>query len=72
MRCAAIMRETVEQHCLGVFVEPDDVSALAAGIRSILAQGTLTQNFECYRATASLGVNIDHPLELYGSLVTTG
>lgn len=65
------LRETVEQHGLGVFVEPDDVSALVAGIRSLLAQRIPTENFERYRATASWGVNIDRLLDLYATLVAT-
>ena len=65
------LRETVERHGLGVFVEPDDVSALAAGVRSLLAQRTPSENFERYRATANWGVNIDRLLDLYGTLVAT-
>ena len=63
------LRETVERNGLGVFVDPDDVSALAAGIRRLLEQRTPSENFERYRATASWGVNIERLLELYRTLV---
>jgi glycosyltransferase involved in cell wall biosynthesis len=62
------LRETVERHGLGVYVEPDSVSALVTGIRSLRAQAIPPENFARYRAMASWGANIDRLLELYRKL----
>ena len=63
------LRETVERHGLGVFVEPDDVDALIEGLRRLMRDRPRPQNFLRYRESASWGVNVDCLLDLYGKLV---
>ena len=62
------LRETVERHGLGVFVEPDDPAALVAGLNALLVDRTPKGAFARYRASASWRVNIDRLIELYGVL----
>ena len=66
------LRETVERHGLGVFVEPDDPDALAAGARNLMRDRPPPQNFLRYRDLANWGVNVDCLLDLYGKLVAAG
>ena len=63
------LRDTVERHGLGVFVEPDDVAALVAGINALLHDRPPPQNFGRYRDLASWSVNIDCLIDLYRKLV---
>lgn len=65
------LRETVERHGLGVFVEPDDIATLAEGLRSLLRERPPAENFVRYRAGASWSVNVDRLLDLYAGLAAS-
>ncbi len=62
------LRDTVERNDLGVFVEPDDVGALANGIRKLRTERPHPENFVRYRESASWSVNVDRLLDLYRNL----
>jgi glycosyltransferase involved in cell wall biosynthesis len=60
------LREVVERLRLGVFVAPDSVEAIVAGLAVLRAQPIPTIGFAAYREEASWRVNVDRLLELFG------
>lgn len=58
------LRDAVEQHGLGVFVEPDDGAALVEGLKRLMAERPDRAVFERYRNAASWGANVDCLLAL--------
>jgi glycosyltransferase involved in cell wall biosynthesis len=59
------LREAIEQHRLGVFVQPDSGPAVVEGLRRIMAdRGGTAADCSRYRETANWRVNIDRMLEV--------
>jgi hypothetical protein len=51
------MQDSVKRFSLGIFVEPDSVSALAEGIGVLLRNGIAKPRWDDYEAYASWRVN---------------
>ncbi|MET0181141.1 MAG: glycosyltransferase family 4 protein [Novosphingobium sp.] len=59
------LREAIERHRLGVFVAPDDVGAIVAGVETLRRREVHAAGFAAYRAAASWRINVDRLLELF-------